>query len=101
MSKSKKQLKKDLKYLKKHLDDNKEINQIIEHTKKIGISSAQYFCEEFVFIPDGETPEECARFHDVEYLDITEFNYHHWIGCLLYTSPSPRDMRRSRMPSSA
>ena len=23
-----------------------------------------------------------------------------WI-CLLYTSPSPRDMRRSRMPSSA
>ena len=45
MSKSKKQLKKDLKYLKKHLDDNKEINQIIEHTTKIGISSAQYFCE--------------------------------------------------------
>ena len=80
MSKSKKQLKKDLKYLKKHLDDNKEINQIIKHTEKIGISSAQYFWEEFVFIPDGETPEECARFHDVEYLDITEFNYHHWIG---------------------
>ena len=26
---------------------------------------------------------------------------HHAISCLLYTSPSPRDMRRSRMPSSA
>ena len=26
---------------------------------------------------------------------------HQFIGCLLYTSPSPRDMRRSRMPSSA
>ena len=25
----------------------------------------------------------------------------HWWSCLLYTSPSPRDMRRSRMPSSA
>ena len=25
----------------------------------------------------------------------------HYKGCLLYTSPSPRDMRRSRMPSSA
>ena len=25
----------------------------------------------------------------------------HLISCLLYTSPSPRDMRRSRMPSSA
>ena len=24
-----------------------------------------------------------------------------WTSCLLYTSPSPRDMRRSRMPSSA
>ena len=24
-----------------------------------------------------------------------------FITCLLYTSPSPRDMRRSRMPSSA
>ena len=24
-----------------------------------------------------------------------------YYGCLLYTSPSPRDMRRSRMPSSA
>ena len=25
----------------------------------------------------------------------------HYRCCLLYTSPSPRDMRRSRMPSSA
>ena len=25
----------------------------------------------------------------------------HLVACLLYTSPSPRDMRRSRMPSSA
>ena len=28
--------------------------------------------------------------------------HHHWFGgCLLYTSPSPRDQRGSRMPSSA
>ena len=80
MSKSKKQLKDNLKYLKKHLDNDKDINQVLEHTKKIGISSAQYFCEEFVFIPDGETTEEVARLHDPEYLDISEFNYHHWIG---------------------
>ena len=26
---------------------------------------------------------------------------HYYSFCLLYTSPSPRDMRRSRMPSSA
>ena len=29
------------------------------------------------------------------------FSYSHYIGCLLYTSPSPRDRTRSRMPSSA
>ena len=29
---------------------------------------------------------------------MKEYAYY---GCLLYTSPSPRDMRRSRMPSSA
>ena len=27
--------------------------------------------------------------------------YNYILSCLLYTSPSPRDMRRSRMPSSA
>ena len=33
---------------------------------------------------------------NIDYSDILENNF-----CLLYTSPSPRDMRRSRMPSSA
>ena len=32
---------------------------------------------------------------DIVYIDIES------IGCLLYTSPSPRDRTRSRMPSSA
>ena len=27
--------------------------------------------------------------------------YHQFNGCLLYTSPSPRDVEESRMPSSA
>ena len=43
----------------------------------------------------------------IEYLVLVLFS--HVLGltdlalssCLLYTSPSPRDMRRSRMPSSA
>ena len=40
-------------------------------------------------------------------LDITGANYNHFLGkkigdsCLLYTSPSPRDVEESRMPSSA
>ena len=44
--------------------------------------------------------------------DIEPTGFHHWAGvselmqdeardCLLYTSPSPRDQRGSRMPSSA
>ena len=33
------------------------------------------------------------------YEDLKKFKYIK--SCLLYTSPSPRDMRRSRMPSSA
>ena len=78
---SDKHLKRDIKYLKKQLDDNKDaIDEILEHIEKVGIGSAEYFCEEFVFIPDGEEPEQVARLHDPLYLDISEFNYHNWEG---------------------
>ena len=40
-----------------------------------------------------------------QYILELEGEYHYFIlsgnGCLLYTSPSPRDRTRSRMPSSA
>ena len=48
-------------------------------------------------------PTESKRFHDAaKLLKIS----HRWLAanetiCLLYTSPSPRDKRQSRMPSSA
>ena len=53
--------------------------------------------------------DKCARwFHrsclagDVEQMTDEEIqNYHLICTCLLYTSPSPRDKRQSRMPSSA
>ena len=32
---------------------------------------------------------------------LSSQNYRIYYGCLLYTSPSPRDKRQSRMPSSA
>ena len=32
---------------------------------------------------------------------IVDVDFHHGNGCLLYTSPSPRDLSTSRMPSSA
>ena len=34
-------------------------------------------------------------------VDICEIGFPHNTPCLLYTSPSPRDQRGSRMPSSA
>ena len=75
------QIEKDIMFLQDICDmTNDQCDDIINACEDLGGISAEYFCEEFVFIPDGETPEECARFHDVEYLDITEFNYHHWIG---------------------
>ena len=35
------------------------------------------------------------------YYDLWHTDFELVIGCLLYTSPSPRDQRGSRMPSSA
>ena len=44
--------------------------------------------------------------YDDEIADVMNYTLNSWGNkyskiCLLYTSPSPRDMRRSRMPSSA
>ena len=39
--------------------------------------------------------------HNKEYFDGKREAQRWWISCLLYTSPSPRDVEESRMPSSA
>ena len=46
---------------------------------------------------DGKVAEELGCSFISVMLQDTEM----YRNCLLYTSPSPRDMRRSRMPSSA
>ena len=41
---------------------------------------------------------------DFNYMSVTTWNNRHYEkfdACLLYTSPSPRDRQKSRMPSSA
>ena len=47
-----------------------------------------------------EHPEHCATVdqHQIKPIDLVVVNLY---PCLLYTSPSPRDKRQSRMPSSA
>ena len=59
----------------------------------------------FVNLRDAGDPVEVAKIYDEQgadevcFLDITAS--HENRDCLLYTSPSPRDRTRSRMPSSA
>ena len=56
-------------------------------SKGIGKATAQMLAR------SGARVVVCAR-NETELNNVVS-------GCLLYTSPSPRDMRRSRMPSSA
>ena len=44
---------------------------------------------------------ECAIDEDVVECDGLDYEDQYYTGCLLYTSPSPRDRQKSRMPSSA
>ena len=83
--------------------------------------------EDEPYIPDGSEPLAKDIYQNVQVLgDLTEDNFNrlmaamtNWVspdqgcaychgegdletyGCLLYTSPSPRDGHQSRMPSSA
>ena len=74
------QIKKDVEYLTDLKISKDDINEILNHCEKSGLGSAQYFCEEFVFIPDGQEPEDVAKLHDPLYLVISEFNYLNWEG---------------------
>ena len=68
-----------------------------EHGQKIANTAAK----------EGKRPielvDECvAKFKALDArLDVSYDDYLRTTSCLLYTSPSPRDKRQSRMPSSA
>ena len=49
--------------------------------------------------PDIETAKNC--YNSEEYVEARKHLENNATSCLLYTSPSPRDRTRSRMPSSA
>ena len=50
---------------------------------------------------DVITYDATGSFFTGEYAKVDCFNHGMYSSCLLYTSPSPRDKRQSRMPSSA
>ena len=83
-------------------DKQEKIKKLLEMQKKFialdreqGVEASEYFA------PDDDS--EIAGFRE-EYrdlaMDIVDLA-HNEKGCLLYTSPSPRDRYISRMPSSA
>ena len=55
--------------------------------------------EDSVGLMKSITPERCQR--ELQESGSTDFGFAFGDACLLYTSPSPRDQRGSRMPSSA
>ena len=56
------QIQKDIDYLSVFLEDKEQIDEVIGACDKLGIGSAEYFCEEFVFIPDGQEPGKNGKF---------------------------------------
>ena len=48
-----------------------------------------------------KNPTAGAFIMGIPLVSIITLTIMHYSGCLLYTSPSPRDKRQSRMPSSA
>ena len=51
---------------------------------------------------DGDYPQDLDPTDVVEIFETPLTGSYNWdYTCLLYTSPSPRDKRQSRMPSSA
>ena len=85
-------------WLKNHLDTKFNNNQIIDKLTNIGLEvesfeSSTSELDTFIVakIINAKTHPNADR---LKLCDVD-------IGCLLYTSPSPRDRSLSRMPSSA
>ena len=59
--------------------------------KMIALSASKAGYKTHLYCPKGDNPAEAV---------VNKITYGQW-DCLLYTSPSPRDLSTSRMPSSA
>ena len=73
--------------------------ELLKNAKQI---NQETFTKSGIMVGMGETKDEILQVMDdlrsakVDFLTIGQY-----LHCLLYTSPSPRDQRGSRMPSSA
>ena len=91
---------------KKHIEDLSGNNQQFIDKKKLEIQKAQTDIDNYQLDIDRVSAEKIALQNEI--IDETKINnkykqLHNMEAkfCLLYTSPSPRDVEESRMPSSA
>ena len=87
-------------YISTHINDKYTLTRISKYLKTLGrkrdyvlASKAKKFRLGTLYIPICKPPHATSRAH----IDPGQNK----ITCLLYTSPSPRDRQKSRMPSSA
>ena len=77
------------------------INRVSDNTGSTDPASYQADATVFQLDRSGETLRS-YRFYDIFPTQVAPINLSYDTeGCLLYTSPSPRDTEVSRMPSSA
>ena len=68
--------------------------------RKVSVEDKTYAVN--LYLDGKESQRRIADMFDVSLASVQQWirNYES-MGCLLYTSPSPRDRQKSRMPSSA
>ena len=80
------------------MSNREQIVQIIDQLPDYKLSRLLVFLKGMAFDDELEDDLFCERLYQ-SYLDDPDPDKHK--TCLLYTSPSPRDRQKSRMPSSA
>ena len=79
MNNSSTQIATDITWLQDNCEmTNLQCDEILNACEELGGISAEYFCEEFVFLPEDSTPEDVERWHTDEYLNIAHFNALWW-----------------------
>ena len=89
-------------WLLDHLQTDKSLNEIVEALPKLGLEVASVInlaeeLKEFISVKVLEV----KKHPNADSLNLCKVFDGNNTFCLLYTSPSPRDKRQSRMPSSA
>ena len=94
--------------LKYGIFKERQFEMVTDTIRAMILEKKQYQTKIFEFISSEHTHKnvmlvasKSAKNVDIDLLDQKIDALKATYGCLLYTSPSPRDMRRSRMPSSA